>query len=150
MLRDDGSDGGGRRRSLEMCSASRLISVRSNPWRDFIGMAAATPGERTLAVTRSVPLWLQRFSNSPNLAATIFRHQFPHPAFQAWTQVTVGASVPLAGRRHSGWPSTSCGAARLSRGCSRLLLACRPQTVRNRPCVTAVPVIRLRDRYTRT
>ena len=39
----------------ETCSASRLISARSNPWQDFIGMAAATPGERTLAVTRSAP-----------------------------------------------------------------------------------------------
>jgi hypothetical protein len=37
-------------------SASRLISVRPNPRADFIGMAAATPGEKTLAVIRCAPL----------------------------------------------------------------------------------------------
>ena len=46
-----------------------------------------------------------------------------------------------------GWPSASCGTARLSRGCSRLLLAYRSQTLRNRPCVTAVPPTRCAFRF---
>ena len=37
-----------------------------------------------------------------------------------------------------GRPNAASGPARLSRGCSRLLLACRSQTFRNRPCVIAV------------
>jgi hypothetical protein len=67
MLRDDGSEGVGGV-APETCSVSRLISARSNPWQDFIGTAAATPGRRTLAVTRSVPLRQEQRSGVSNRA----------------------------------------------------------------------------------
>ena len=55
MLRDDSADGGGRRHTarnvfgepLEICSIKPMTGY-------FIGTAAATLGERTLAVTRFV------------------------------------------------------------------------------------------------
>jgi uncharacterized protein len=146
MLRDDGSDGGGRRRAPRNVLGEPLDICSIKPMAGFYRDGCCNTGREDVgshticAVMTSA--FLEFSKSRGNDLST------PVPAF-GFPGLSPGDRWCLCAPRwqeaFQAGKSTSCGAAGLSRGRSRLLLACRSQTLRNRPCVTAVTVIRGRS-----
>jgi hypothetical protein len=139
MLRDDGSDRGGRRRSprnvlgepLDICSIKPMAGF----YRDgCCNTGREDVGSHTICAVMTAAFLEFSKSRGNDLSTPVPAFGFPglNPGDRGCL------CAPRWQEAFKARPSASYSSARLSRGCSRLLLAYRSQTLRNRPCVTRV------------
>jgi uncharacterized protein len=83
MLRDDGSDGGGRRRSPRNVLGEPLDICSIKPMTGFYRDGCCNTGREDVGSHAICAVMTSAFLEFSKFAATIFRHQFPHSAFQA-------------------------------------------------------------------
>ena len=109
MLRDDGSDGGGRRRSPRNVLGEPLDICSMKPMTGFYRDGCCNTGREDVGSHTVCAVMTSAFLNFPNRAATIFRHRYRNLAFRALNRMTVGVYVRLAAGSFPGRPSAPCG-----------------------------------------
>ena len=101
MLRDDGSDGGGRRRSPRNVLGEPLDICSINPMAGFYRDGCCNTGREDVGSHTVCAVMTSAFLEFSKSRGNDLSTAVPEFGFPGLNRATVGASVPLAGRKHS-------------------------------------------------